>query len=248
MIKRLSANLVVDSGVIVNSYSFDTHLPVGNLNHTLHRLQALEVDDVVILNTTHSENPGADFRELLSSLNSWHISTPLSYGGGINNVVQAKEIVNSGAERVVITSKLLRNTQHFSEICAFLGDQAVVLHLPLSFESNTVSLHGNSTLTLDSILNSLPKNWGGEILLTFVANDGSKVPDWKNIDTALGYFREIQGLILAGGFTSALDVSRALKLDQISAVAVGNFLHRKELSVRSLKKDISREIQIRRPK
>jgi imidazole glycerol phosphate synthase subunit HisF len=248
MIKRLSAGLIIDSGLIVNSYGFKTHLPVGNLNHTLYRLQAFEVDDVVILNTTHSKNPADDFRELLSDLNTWHVSTPLSYGGGINNVDDAAEIVKAGSERVVISAEVLGNRPIFTEICAYLGDQAVVLHLPLVFESNRLCVKGNSFLTLDSILKSLPENWGGEILLTFVANDGGKVPDWKGIEVALDSFRDVRGLILAGGFASAVDIGRGLKLDQVSAIVVGNFLHRRELSIKNLKKEIDSEIQIRRVK
>lgn len=248
MIKRLSAGLIIDSGLVVNSYGFRTHLPVGTLNHTLSRLQAFEVDDVVILNTTHSENPVGDFRELFSGLNTWHISTPLSYGGGINSVNEAAEIVKSGAERVVISAESLANPSIFPEICTYLGDQAVILHLPLVFEPNKVYVQGKSSLDLDSILDLLPENWGGEILLTFLANDGGQIPDWNAIEVALECFRGFRGLILAGGFATAKDVSRGLKLEQVSAVVVGNFLHRKELSIRNLKNDLSREIQIRRIK
>jgi imidazole glycerol phosphate synthase subunit HisF len=248
MIKRLSAGLIIDSGLIVNSYCFRTHLPVGNLNHTLSRLQAFEVDDVVILNTTHTENPVDDFRELLSDLNSWHISTPLSYGGGINNVKDAAEIVKYGAERVVISADLLVNPVIFSEICKFLGDQAVVLHLPLFVEANRLCVQGKSVLTLDSILDLLPENWGGEILLTFIANDGGHTPDWDCIEIALECFGGVRGLILAGGFSKAIDIGRGLKLDQVSAIVVGNFLHRTELSIKNLKNDLSEEIQIRRIK
>jgi cyclase len=246
MIKRLSATIIVDSSLVVNSYNFEKHLPVGKLNYTLRRLQELEIDDVIILNTTHSEDPARDFRELLSPLDAWHISTPLSYGGGITNLNQATDIVKSGAERVVITPKLLVNSQVFSEICSYLGEQAVVLHLPLEFDSNNVFVKGNKPLDLKFVISLLPKHWGGEILLSFVANDGRKVPDWKNIEHALEQSCEFEGLVLTGGFASALDISKGLALNQVSAIGVGNFLHRTEISVTTLKRGIDREIQIRR--
>ena len=247
MIKRLSSAIVLDSGLVVNSYNFETHLPVGRLNHTLHRLQHFEVDDVIILNTSHSADPVDDFREILSNLDTWHISTPLTYGGGITNVGQATEIVKAGAERVVVTSKLLVNSLLFSEICTYLGDQAVVLHLPLIFDSNQVRVKGNTKLDLKSILSLLPKHWGGEILFTFVANDGHKAPDWENIRVAIEQSEGFEGLILAGGFTFASDISRSLTLAQVSAVAIGNFLHRTELSIKILKLDIDGKVEIRRP-
>jgi imidazole glycerol-phosphate synthase subunit HisF len=247
MIKRLSATIIVDSGLVVNSYNFEQHLPVGKLNHTLRRLQDLEIDDVIILNTTHSEDPAGDFRDFLSRLDTWHISTPLSYGGGIMSLNQAIDIVKSGAERVVITSKLLVNSKLFSEICSYLGEQAVVLHLPLEFESNNVYIKGNKQLELKSIFSLLPKHWGGEILLSFVANDGRKMPDWKNIEVALEQSCRFEGLVLTGGFACPADISQGLSLDQVSAIAVGNFLHRTEISVTTLKQGVDGEILIRRP-
>jgi imidazole glycerol-phosphate synthase subunit HisF len=246
MIKRLSATIIIDSGLVVNSYNFEQHLPVGKLNHTLRRLQDLEVDDVVVLNTTHSEDPSRDFRDLLSQLDTWHISTPLSYGGGITNVKQATEIVKSGAERVVVSSKLLVKSQVFSEICSYLGEQAVVLHLPLVFDSKRVVIKGDRRLELNSIISLLPKNWGGEILFSFVANDGKKEPNWRDVDAALRESSLFQGLIFAGGFASVSDISKGFKLDQVSAISVGNFLHRTEISVINLKQGIDRAIQIRR--
>jgi cyclase len=248
MIKRLSGTLILDSGLVVNSYNFLTHLPVGSLKHSLRRLQEFEIDDIILLNTTHSENPAEDFREILSEFDSWHISTPLSYGGGIKNVAHAVEIVKTGAERIVITSKLLLRSKVFSEICSVLGDQAVILHLPLVFDSNNVSVRNDSVTALETITKLIPKNWGGEILLTFAANDGEKMPNWEQIDLALAQSHGLQKLILAGGFSSASDISRGLNQNQVSAISVGNFLHRTELSIIKLKTAIDGKFSLRRMK
>ncbi len=248
MIKRISASLLIDSYLVVNAYNFDLHLPVGKLNHTLRRLQELEIDDVVLLNTTHSEDPVSDFKRILGDINTWHISTPLSYGGGIMDVRQAIEIVKLGAERVVISPKLLVDSTVFSEICSYLGDQAVVLHLPLTFDSNNFASTRSTSLPLKSIIDLIPTHWGGEILFTFVANDGGKVPDWRHINAVLEQSVKSKGLILAGGFSSATDIGKGLANDQVSAIAVGNYLHRTELSVTHLKSSIEEKIELRRPK
>ena len=246
MIKRLSATVVLDTGLVVNSYNFKTHLPVGRLKYTLRRLQEFEIDEVVILNTSHSNNPIQDFKEILMDVDSWHIATPLAYGGGITCVADAVEIVKAGAERVVVSSKLLLNSNVFFEMCAYLGDQALILHLPLEFTPNKVSVRGNSANSLKSIIDILPNHWGGEIMLSFVANDGAKFPNWLNISTALEDALDSKNLILAGGFSNSEDISRGLGLEQVSAVAVGNHLHRTELSVINLKRNIDIEIDLRR--
>ena len=248
MIKRLSATLVLDSGQVVNSYNFKTHLPVGKLKYTLHRLQELEIDEVVILNTSHSGSPIKDFNEILTNIDSWHIATPLAYGGGITCVSDAVEIVKAGAERVVVAPKLLLNSNVFFEMCSYLGDQALILHLPLEFKANKVEVRSNSSISLKSILSLLPNHWGGEIMFSFVANDGSKSPNWKDISATLEIALESKNLILAGGFANAQDIGRGLDFDQVSAIAVGNYLHRSELSVIKLKQNIDTKIEIRRAK
>jgi len=248
MIKRLAANLVIDSGVVVNSYNFTTHLPVGKLQFTLKRLQEFEVDEVIILNASHSNNPVADFCEMIRNLDVWHMATPLAYGGGINCVTHAIEIIKAGAERVVVSSDLFLNRYVFDEICKYLGDQAVILHLPLEFRDKQVSVYKGNSIDLKSIIDILPANWGGEVMFSFIANDGAKFPDWKNISTALGTAPTWKNLILSGGFADSNAISRGMNLDQVSAIGVGNFMHRSELSVIELKNSIDSEIEIRRPR
>jgi cyclase len=197
------------------------------------------------LNTTHSNNSINDFIEILRDIDSWHIATPLSYGGGIISVADAVEIIKAGAERVVVSSKLLRNSNIFSEMCSYLGDQALILHLPIEFTQTKISIKNDNASSLKSVIDLLPDNWGGEIMLSFVGNDGAKCPDWQNLSTVMEGTLGYKNFILAGGFSSAEDLNRGLAYEQVSAIAVGNYLHRTELSVKKLKLDIDKNIKLR---
>lgn len=246
MIKRLAAILILDSGQVVNSYNFNIHLPVGHLNLTLRRLQEYEIDEVIILNTSHSAFPIRDFTGMLTENNSWHIATPLAYGGGISSVSDAIEIIKAGAERVVISPNLLLDSNIFFEICSFLGDQAIILHLPLEFKGDEVEILGHKSINFKSLSNLLPQNWGGEIMFSFVENDGAKSPNWKNVTRIIDAMSGFKNLILAGGFSNSLDISKGFEFGEVSAIAIGNYLHRSELSVINLKQDIDMAIAIRR--
>jgi cyclase len=246
MIKRLAANLILDSGIVINSYKFKKHLPVGKLQHSLKRLQEFEVDEVIILNTSHSSSPIRDFSVLMADMDSWHISTPLAYGGGIECVSEAAEVIKAGAERVVVSSNVFLREDKLVEICEYLGDQAVILHLPLQFVDGDISIHGKHSMSLKHAINFLPEHWGGEIMFSFVANDGAQIPDWQNISSALGSVSSLRNLILAGGFSNSLDIGRGLSLNQVSALSIGNFLHRTELSIVNLKKNIDSRVELRR--
>jgi cyclase len=246
VIKRLSALVVLDKDLVVNSYNFLEHLPVGKLKHTLKRLQDFEIDEVIILNTSHSVNAVDDFNKVFMDIDSWHFATPLAYGGGITCVKDAVEIIKAGAERVVISPKLLLESFVFLELCNYLGDQAVILHLPLEFDGNAITVRGINSMNLESILNHLPDHWGGEIMLTCVESDGAKFPNWKSLSSVLQIVSKSRNIILAGGFSTPKDISKGLLFDQVSAVASGNFLHRIELSVVNLKKNVDTSIKLRR--
>lgn len=248
MIKRIAATLVIDSGYIVNSYNFKIHLPVGKLKYTIQRLQDFGIDEIIILNTSHSSTSGQDFIQLLKSIDSLHISTPITYGGGITCVGDAREIIRAGAERVVVSSKLLVNSNTFFEICSYLGEQALVLHMPIEHTIDQSKIGGHDLINFQSVMNLLPSNWGGEVMVSFVESDGAKSPNWHNVNRALVCAIGFKNLILAGGFANEQDIGRALSFDQVSAVAVGNYLHREELSVRNLKLNIKTMVELRHSK
>ena len=104
MIKRIAATLILDSNQIINAYNFEVHLPVGKLKYTLERLQEFEVDEINILNTSHSNSVINDLDKLLEDINNWHVSTPLAYGGGISTLADAVYVIKSGVERVIISA------------------------------------------------------------------------------------------------------------------------------------------------
>ena len=83
-------------------------------------------------------------------------------------------------------------------------------------------------------------------MLTIVESDGKRVPNWQNIGDALRIMADHTNFILAGGFADFNDRSAALSLDQVSAISIGNYLHRVEHSVIEIKQKIRSSIQIRR--
>ena len=246
MIKRIAATLILDSNQIVNAYNFQVHLPIGKLRYTLERLQEFEVDEINILNTSHSNSVVNDLDKLFEDINDWHVSTPLAYGGGISTLADAVYVIKSGVERVIISANTFFDFDLFSDICRTLGDQAIILHLPIEFIDGSPSIRGYKNKLLSDINALIPVNWGGEIMLTIVESDGKRVPNWQNIGDALRIMADHSNFILAGGFTDFNDISAGLSLDQVSAISIGNYLHRVEHSVIEIKQKIRSSIQIRR--
>jgi imidazole glycerol phosphate synthase subunit HisF len=120
--------------------------------------------------------------------------------------------------------------------------------MPIKQTIDQSKIGGHDLINFQSVMNLLPSNWGGEVMVSFVESDGAKSPNWHNVNRALVCAIGFKNLILAGGFTNAQDIGRALSFDQVSAVAVGNYLHREELSVRNLKLNIETMVELRHSK
>ena len=245
MIKRIGAVVLLDSGLVVNAYRFSKHLPIGHLRFTVERLQELRVDEIIILNSSHSNHPEMDFEKLSSDFDSWHISTPIAYGGGIMTNAQAKNIIKKGADRIVVSAKVLCNGEELARIGEVLGEQAIILHLPIAMHTSGLKVRDFEDSPLVSIIDMIPLNWGGEVLLSVVENDGAKLPDWEVLRHLLQLLSDSRRVILSSGFSLSEDILAGLKLSQVQAVAIGNYLHRTELSVMLIKESVGLAVQVR---
>jgi imidazole glycerol phosphate synthase subunit HisF len=245
MIKRIGAVVILDSNLVVNAYQFTKHLPVGSLKFTIQRLQELRVDEIIILNSSHSESPDSDFKQIFADFDSWHISTPIAYGGGIISRVQAINIIKSGADRIVISAKVLAHDAALAELGGVLGEQAIILHLPIIAHGYEFRVLGLEKFPLDSIIAKIPQNWGGEVMISIVEHDGARIPNWEIIQACLQQLGEARRSILCSGFTLPKDISNALNIKAVQAVGIGNFLHRTEISISLIKNCIRDQVQIR---
>jgi cyclase len=245
MIKRISAVIVLDSDLVVNAYKFKWHLPVGDLRYTLERLQELRVDEVVILNSSHSNSPNVDFKKIYSDFDSWHISTPIAYGGGINSLSQAKEIIKGGADRVVLSAQILLNDRTLGEFGDLFGEQALILHLPVYLKNSQLQILNIDDLSLEAMIKNIPEHWGGEVMFSVVESDGAKNPNWDVLNSCRKFLGNTRKAIFSSGFSHPKDILRGLKIEGVQAIAIGNYLHRTEVSIPIIKNAIKYEVQTR---
>jgi imidazole glycerol phosphate synthase subunit HisF len=198
------------------------------------------VDEIIILNCTHSSDPVKDFEDMVSTAQLDSLSTPLSYGGGITDLKSVIKIISAGAERVVLGARNFKNTDLLMDIRRTVGDQAVIIHFCIDVD-NAKNLT-DETRKFKKFLNILPKRWGGEILLTDSLMDGAQVPRLKLLSQFAILAHPI-GIVVSGGFSLDLDIADAIVHPNISGVAIGNHLHRRENPISKLK--TMRELQIR---
>ena len=126
MTKRLIPVILLKNGFVVRSQTFTQHQKIGNLVSTVQRLSSWSVDELVVLNIGHQDNQSLNRHDLaieynaatdteLVKLISSSMFMPLSFGGGINSLEQIENLLNSGADKVVLNTAIINNPEMVKE-------------------------------------------------------------------------------------------------------------------------------------
>ena len=116
MIKRLIGIVVVKDNWAVQSFSFDSYLPIGRPEVVVENLDRWQLDEILLLNIDRSENSAGPNFKLLEKLGGLGLSTPLCYMGGVRNVGDALGVLKLGADRIGIESLFYNSIREVASI------------------------------------------------------------------------------------------------------------------------------------
>jgi len=233
---KLAAVLLIENGIILNKYHFSQYLPVGKILHTVKRLQELQIDEIIMLNKGHSDDPVKDFMQIQNSdFSRISLSTPMAYGGGIRNMSHVEKLIDSGVERVVLPSREIYSKLS-QAIAHKYGEQSIIFHLPYIKKTKMFkTFDSKKEFPLIQKIGKLPENFGGEIVLTSTLSEGvGKL----NVDELEGLINRIPAninIVYSGGVSSTEQVDQLSSLP-INGVGLGNILNSKEAFVLRAKK------------
>lgn len=231
---RIIGVVLIKDGIAVQSIGFERFLPIGKPTIAINFLDNWGIDEIVVLDITASKYNRIIGASDIASY-SMECLVPLAVGGGITSVGQVREIVQAGADKVVINAALLKDRGILSRGSNAFGQQCMVASVNvLKTDEGKYKLYDHTAETLSDqdvfrFITSLQEAGAGEILLNAVHCDGKK----------LGYDLELIHrvaknltipLIALGGAGHSKDLLFALDAGA-DAVAVGNLFHFSEHSV-----------------
>lgn len=225
---RVLPCLLLSEDSLVKTIQFNKYSYVGDPLNTCRIFNELEVDEMTILDIRASVKGQEPNFTLLKKLAS-ECFMPLSYGGGITSVEQAKQIFSIGYEKIVINSAAYNDPLLISKIANIFGSQSVIVsvdvkkdwkghYIPYSY-AGTVKEHYN---LLDWI-KKMEELGAGEILLTNINREGT----WKGFDLDLikNVTNQVRVPVIAhGGAGTVKDVENAINVANASAVALGSMV------------------------
>jgi imidazole glycerol-phosphate synthase subunit HisF len=176
--RRIIPCLDTDGSRVVKGINFVGLRDAGDPAELAARYNAEGADELVVLDIAASRDQRPTFLDTIRRVAA-ELSIPLTAGGGIRSVDDARAIILAGADKITVNTAAVLRPALITELSNEFGAQAVVLAIDAKRldEKWTVMVRGGKDRTeLDAI------DWAkrgvtlgaGEILLTSVDRDGTQ--------------------------------------------------------------------------
>lgn len=230
--KRIIFTLLYDSGSFMLSRNFRLQR-VGNLNWLLRNYNfehiAFFIDELVVLDVTRGEgNPDA-FVETLKAIAA-NCFMPIAAGGGLRSLDQARRLLRSGADKIVVNSPLFGHPALVKELAQEFGQQCIVGSVDIKRE-----LDGRYRIYTDhamqpveeppqAALRWLNERLVGELYLNSINQDGTgQGYDFALLDQLPVDCRV--PVIMAGGVGNGVHLAEGLADPRVDAVATAHLFN-----------------------
>ncbi len=240
--KRVIACLDVKDGRVVKGINFLELRDAGDPAELAAAYNLEGIDEVVFLDITASSDRRKMIVETVART-ARQVFIPLSVGGGIRGIADAREILTSGADKVSVNTAAVERPELITVLSEEFGAQAVILAIDARRAGDGWRVYtygGRRPTQLDAV------EWAargerlgaGEILLTSMDCDGTE----KGFDCALTRaVSEAVGIpvIASGGAGSAEHFAEVLKEGAADAALAASIFHYGKVRVQDLKAHLS---------
>jgi cyclase len=229
--KRIIFSLIHDNYFFTQSRNFRLQ-KVGNLkwleNNYKFQNIAFSLDELIIINASKENKDIEQFGNIVSDLVK-DVFIPVCAGGGIRKMQDAEVLFNSGADKILINSIIIENSDLVKKLVKKYGSQSIVASIDYKVVDNKTKVYINDGLTeidfdIETYISHVQTLGVGEIYLNSIDKDGTGFGfDFETINKLL---KKISvPLIIAGGAGNEKHLIDGLKLEGVSAVATANLFN-----------------------
>lgn len=245
-VARIIPCLDVTGGRVVKGTNFVNLRDAGDPAELAARYDLEGADELVFLDITASSD-GRETMVDVVSRTAERVFIPLTVGGGIRTVEDARKMLRAGADKVSVNTSAVENPALITDIAAEFGSQCLVCAIDAKaglggagsdFE---VYLHGGRTPTgIDA------RRWAekatslgaGEILLTSMDRDGTR--EGFDLDLTRLVAETVDVPVIASGGVGSLDHLVAGILEgKADAVLAASIFHFGEFTIAEAKRHLA---------
>jgi cyclase len=241
---RVIPCLDVKDGRVVKGVQFVSLRDAGDPVEQARAYDAAGADELMFLDITAShENRGTILDVVARTAEVCFM--PLSVGGGIRAVEDARRLLLAGADKISINTAAVENRDLISVCADAFGSQATVVAIDAKRAEGrwrVFTYGGRKDTGLDVVDYAVEavERGAGEILLTSMDRDGAKIGYdldlLKAVSSAVGV-----PVIASGGAGNAQHMADAVLKGGADAVLAASIFHFGEVSIAEVKREMARE-------
>ena len=240
--KRIIPCLDVRDGRVVKGVNFSNLRDAGSPAELAIDYEKQGADEIVILDVAATPQERANQTETVKAVRRV-LSLPLTVGGGVRGIEDARRLLNAGADKVSINTAAVRNPALLNEMAAEFGKQCTILAIDAIKRNqswNVVVNSGSEDTGMDVIkwAQEAISRGAGEILLTSWDRDGTRAGYDLELLQAVSQSISVP-VIASGGANSAEHLIEGIKAGA-DAVLAASIFHFGDYTVHELKLDLKK--------
>ncbi len=235
--KRIIPCLDVAGGRVVKGVNFVDLVDAGDPVECAVAYEAEGADEITFLDITATAHGAKTVADMVQKV-AERLFIPMTVGGGIRTVDDARAILRAGADKVSVNSAAILNPQLLSDMRDVFGAQCVVLAIDAAYEDGHYVVYrsgGRVRTDLDAVewAKRAVRLGAGEILLTSIDADGTKAGFDLRLTRAVSESVSVP-VIASGGAGKKAHFTDAFAAGADAALAASLF-HYKQLGIGELK-------------
>ena len=226
---RIIARLDIKGANLIKGISLEGLRVVGNPNEYALRYYQEGIDEIIFIDAVASLYRRNNLKEIVRRTVN-EVFVPITVGGGIRSVDDAREILSNGADKVAVNTAAIWRPELITEISHRFGSQCLVLsvHAKRDNKGSWEALvdYGREHTGRDVVdwIKEGVSLGAGEVLLTSVDSDGTQ--DGFDIDLLKRVSSETRvPLIVSGGCGNPGHLIEAIDNGSVDALAIASCLH-----------------------
>jgi cyclase len=211
---------------LVKSVKFKDCRYIGDPINAVKIFNDLKVDELVFLDILASKEKRSISLDFVRNVGD-EANMPFAVGGGIRTIQQIKEIINAGAEKVVINTYAIENPDFIKQASDEFGSSTIVISIDVKKKflgkKQVYTMAGTKATGINPVefAQLMQERGAGEIIINSIENDGLMTGYDLELIEQISKAVEIP-VVAAGGAGALDDFSKAVNESYASAVAAGS--------------------------
>jgi cyclase len=249
--RRIIPCLDTDGARVVKGVHFEGLRDAGDPVELAARYNAEGADELVVLDIAAARDNRPTFLETIGRV-ATQLAIPLTAGGGIRSLEDARAVVRAGADKVTVNTAAVERPELLSELSAEFGAQAVVLAIDAKREGQQwqVRVRGGREATSLKAIDWAQRGialGAGEILLTSVDRDGTQSGFDLELTSAISQSVSVP-VIASGGAKLPAHFLEVFTRGAADAALAASIFHNQVQSIRALKEFLrAHQVEVRLP-